>query len=176
MPPIGAVSGILKGARGALKSAGKGAPSLLAGTTKAELKGMNPIAAGGLIGGGALFAGQEIGAPIVQGVQDRFSHERLDAAIRHESTNKLELLAEQAKMERLQASIAENMARLAHADPDLYNQVMAGRRLPRGARVFGGRPRTDLLQELGAMMATGSIQPEPSADQLLFEEMMNVNG
>lgn len=50
----------------------------------------------------------------------------------------------------------ENARRLAMYAPHLYNQVMAGRKLPKNAVVIGGTPRTDLLEELASSMADGA--------------------
>lgn len=50
----------------------------------------------------------------------------------------------------------ENARRLAMFAPHLYNQVMAGRKLPRDAVVVGGQPRIDLLDELAQSMADGA--------------------
>ena len=44
---------------------------------------------------------------------------------------------------------------LASTAPLLYNQILAGRRLPKGASVLGGAPRTDLLEELAYRMSQG---------------------
>jgi hypothetical protein len=63
--------------------------------------------------------------------------------------------ADRARRESLQAAIDLNLQRVAQADPAMYAQVMAGRRLPQGAVVLGGEQRTDLLQELGRAMAEG---------------------
>jgi len=49
----------------------------------------------------------------------------------------------------------ENARRLAMYAPHLFNQVMAGRKLPRDAVVVGGQPRVDLLDELAQGMADG---------------------
>jgi hypothetical protein len=50
----------------------------------------------------------------------------------------------------------ENARRLAQFAPHLFNQVMAGRKLPRDAVVVGGQPRMDLLDELSQSMADGA--------------------
>lgn len=66
---------------------------------------------------------------------------------------------------RLQQSIQENLARVAQNNPALYNQVSAGRRLPRGAVVLGGQPRQDLLMELARAMDSGAFQqPDPLSE------------
>ena len=71
-------------------------------------------------------------------------------------------LMEQARMEK---AIAENQARLAQANPNLYTSVLAGRRVPAGSIVLGGRPRTDLMQELAASMGSGRFErPDPLSE------------
>jgi len=72
----------------------------------------------------------------------------------------------QITTQRYEQSIAKNAARLAAANPQLYNEVMAGRRLPQGAVVLGGRPRVDLMEELAMSMAGGQFQKpaDPNAE------------
>ena len=67
----------------------------------------------------------------------------------------LDQMSEQSQRTALQDSIDRNLQTVQQKAPDLYMQVMAGRRLPQGAVVLGGERRTDLLQELGRAMAEG---------------------
>ena len=62
--------------------------------------------------------------------------------------------------QRLRAQTERNLAIIRQQAPDIYNSVSAGRRVPDGAVVLGGRPRQDLLLELAQHM--GSSQPNPS--------------
>jgi hypothetical protein len=64
-------------------------------------------------------------------------------------------LAEDARAESYDDAINRNLQRIQQNAPDLYMAVAAGRRLPTGAVVLGGAPRTDLLQDLGRSMADG---------------------
>ena len=64
-------------------------------------------------------------------------------------------LVEDAKAESYEDSIGRNLQRIQQQAPDLYMAVAAGRRLPTGAVVLGGAPRTDLLQDLGRSMSDG---------------------
>jgi len=64
-------------------------------------------------------------------------------------------LVQTAKEQAYQDAIQRNLGRIQQYAPDLYLQVAAGRKLPTGAVVLGGNPRTDLLQELGRSMADG---------------------
>lgn len=72
-----------------------------------------------------------------------------------------------AKFDRLRQDMLRSAARLSAANPQLYEQVLAGRRLPMGATVLGGQPRVDLLQELALGMAQGqfksSVDPSRAA-------------
>jgi hypothetical protein len=63
-----------------------------------------------------------------------------------------------AREKRMRQLRRENIARVAQSMPDVYNQVSAGRRLPKGSVVIGGKPRTDLLQELADRMIGGGFQ------------------
>lgn len=58
---------------------------------------------------------------------------------------------------RMQQAMLRSMARLAQADPHFYNELMMGRRLPLGAVVLGGQPRTDVLQDVAYAMANGEF-------------------
>ncbi len=71
------------------------------------------------------------------------------------------------KARKLRQVMGDNTARLAALDPHTYNEVLAGRRLPQGAEVFGGAPRGDLLEQLAMGMATGKYRPEPTDDELM---------
>lgn len=73
------------------------------------------------------------------------------------------------EVEGLQRLMAQNMARLAALSPQLYNQVLAGQRLPTGAVVLGGGARTDLLEQLALEMASGQI-PKTGANLRALEE------
>jgi hypothetical protein len=45
-------------------------------------------------------------------------------------------------------------AHLAASNPQKFNEVLAGERLPKDAVVLGGQPRVDLLEELAYNLAT----------------------
>lgn len=57
--------------------------------------------------------------------------------------------------EELNRLMQVNTAMLAQRSPELYNQIMAGRRLPQQATVIGGQPREDLLREVARGMSEG---------------------
>jgi hypothetical protein len=66
-----------------------------------------------------------------------------------------EVEARKARAERLARLDEQNARMLATEFPDIYNQVLAGRRLPKGAVVIGGSPRTEKLEELVRMLSEG---------------------
>lgn len=90
--------------------------------------------------------------------------EAVNNAVRRAKGEKLGRLLEQARMER---ALAQNQARLAQANPTLYTSVMAGRKVPTGAVVLGGRPRTDLMRELAASMDSGAFQKKDPLSELM---------
>ena len=66
---------------------------------------------------------------------------------------------------RLQRAMADNMSRLAAANPQLYNQLLVGRMLPQGAVVIGGGQRSDFLDSVAYQMAIGGFEsPQTSPD------------
>lgn len=66
---------------------------------------------------------------------------------------------------RLQRAMADNMSRLAAANPQLYNQLLVGRMLPQGAVVIGGGKRSDFLDSVAYQMAIGGFEsPQTSPD------------
>lgn len=74
-------------------------------------------------------------------------------------------VSQQLKAQRLQAAMADNMMRLASANPQLYNQLLVGRTLPQGAVVIGGGQKSDFLESVAYQMATGGFgNPQGSPD------------
>lgn len=104
----------------------------------------------------------EVGGPIAQVFQDPLREE-----IRLIGEEKQAVVAEAYRMERLRRTMAINTARLAALNPHLYNEVLAGRKLAPGSVVFGGEPRTDLMQMLTSRMAQGQYQEPPSVEETL---------
>jgi hypothetical protein len=80
---------------------------------------------------------------------------------------KSERVAQILERSRMEQAIAQNQARLAQANPTLYTSVMAGRKVPSGAVVLGGRPRTDLMRELAASMDSGAFQKKDPLSELM---------
>lgn len=105
-------------------------------------------------------------AKILQGTPPDMSRlrEEEDSARQRSASARIAELLEQARMER---ALAQNQARLAQANPTLYTSVMAGRKVPSGAVVLGGRPRTDLMRELAASMDSGAFQKKDPLSELM---------
>jgi len=85
-------------------------------------------------------------------------------AVAKSKSEKVARLLEQSRMEK---ALAENKMRLARQAPDLYTSVMAGRRVPKGSVVLGGRPRQDLMRELAASMDSGRYAPKDPLSDLM---------
>ncbi len=118
-----------------------------------------------LIGAGGVAGSSLLGKEVYDSVKTRNAWEsRMREEGRYEQYVWLAQRAEEEKFRRLQRDMATNAARLASANPELYNRVLAGRRLPRGAVVIGGAPRTDLLEELAYRMASGEYKPSQPTD------------
>lgn len=62
------------------------------------------------------------------------------------------------KQRAMQKLRTRNLGRVAAYLPDTYHQVSAGRRLPKGSVVIGGRPRIDLLKQLADSMGSGEFE------------------
>jgi len=95
----------------------------------------------------------------------------LQDQIKMEVNSQREMALAQAKNQRLLRQMAINTSRLASIDPHLYNEVLAGRRLPKGAVMFGGKPREDLMEALAMKMSTGEFKnpdvPENPLDGMI---------
>jgi len=94
----------------------------------------------------------------VGGVAD----DRLDRSIRAQREADALGRLIQRRREDHERIVEQNLALMAERAPHLFNTLSAGRRLPKGARVFGGTPRTDLLTEVASRMADGHYTPPPS--------------
>ena len=168
---------LIQGAMGA----GKAALNFAKSTAKASprvaknifLDGLNPAEYAGQGLGKKLELGAygvgsaTLGGAIISGLMpDKHSKmERLWGKEEQERQAYIQYKAQETRMRRLQRDMAENAARLAAVAPDVYNRVMAGRMLPKGAAVFGGNPRTDLLEQLTLAMSKGEYQA-PEEDPL----------
>jgi hypothetical protein len=113
----------------------------------------------------AEFVAKDIVDPIVTGAartlgwqQDERDIVGLSETFRQENMARAVALREQ----RLLRADMDNMERLARINPELVKQVLAGRRLPRGAVVIGGKPRLDAMAELARGMSMGAYTQEPT--------------
>jgi hypothetical protein len=111
----------------------------------------------------AALLGAELGRGAVKAVKEEVTG--FDKDLKDEARRLRYQAAQQMKARRLHQAMAENMMRLAAANPQLYNQLMAGRPLPTGAVVIGGGRRTDFLESVAYQMATGGFgNPQGSPD------------
>lgn len=170
-------AGAVRDAGGPVAVAGKGVAKgadavqgVFTGVPARELKSFpmkHPFVATGLFAGGATF-GYETFKPLFTNEQPSLA-ETLAMARRESNMARLEQLRAQQRQMRAM----ESLGRLAALDPQLYNELTAGRVLPQGAMMFGGTPRTDILEAMAFDMADGVYQPsgDPDAEltQLLGE-------
>ncbi len=121
-----------------------------------KIGGMGLLGAAGAVGA-AQWAASELGGPLAMGAKDML---RGDEKARTTGAALMEVQAQQQaeemKRQQLAFLVESNQRRLAQWSPELYNQVLAGRRLPRGAVMIGGVPRTDLLAQVAMRMALGN--------------------
>ena len=101
----------------------------------------------------ALFAAQDIIEPALGGVVDDALTRGVGDLRREEASRLKEIM----RLQRLREAKQANLERLARMHPDVYNQVAAGRRLPKGAFVIGGTPDVDALDQVTTMMAEGRM-------------------
>lgn len=144
MPPA---AGKIKTMLGSIKGAATG---------KKISKGSVALAALAGLSASKLMSPQAINTGEIQ--------QRVDDAVNQSQSEKIAKLLEQARMER---SIQKNQMQLARQTPDLYTSVMAGRRVPKGSVVLGGRPRQDLMRELAASMDSGRYAPKDPLSDLM---------
>jgi hypothetical protein len=95
-------------------------------------------------------AGEPLGEAIVTDVGGRT--QQLAGAIEFQTRQQMLL---QERIQRIQELKAQQLARLAGMDPHLYNQLRAGRLLPRGGRMFGNVDRVDALDQVAGAMLEG---------------------
>lgn len=160
--PVGTVSKIADVAQEQLVTGQRAASMIKPGPQRAKALGM-----------GALF-----GIPAVAVYDDMFrsfAPEIADPVVRaqvklHQEATQAAL---QNQMRLKQQEAMQTLVQLAQRNPQMFSEVSAGRRLPRGGVVFGGRPRYDLLKILANDMVEGvvprSLNPEQAIMQSLQE-------
>jgi hypothetical protein len=135
----------------------------------------------GLGGLGALAAlgyfGGKMGYDILHGETNLFGPSERNQALanlagqgsaqQYEEAARARRMVSAMENQRMQQSIMENLQQVAQNNPALYNQVSAGRKLPRGAVVLGGQQRQDLLTELARAMDSGSFRQQDPLSELI---------
>lgn len=101
----------------------------------------------------AAWLGQDILAPAV----DALTTDALGQEVGEMNRQRESRLLALQKQQRMVRARQENLRVLAERFPDLYNQVASGRRMPKGAVVFGGRPDQGALDQVATMMASGTL-------------------
>jgi len=118
----------------------------------------NPLAVAGLAVPSAAFLSSNVVAPMGKGIYDTVAPDKELSRISGDLGDYQSSLLEKLQEARMKEEVQRNMMAVQRANPHLYAQVMAGRRLPQGAVVLGGQPRQDLMEELASHM--GSL-PDP---------------
>lgn len=114
------------------------------------------------IGVPTALLGTELLGQVGSAVKEEFTG--FDKDLRAELRRQRYEAAQAMRARRLQRAMADNMVRLATANPQLYNQLLVGRAIPNGAVVIGGG-RTDFLESVAYQMATGGFgTPTESPD------------
>lgn len=102
----------------------------------------------------AMFAGEILGG-LGSAVKEEFTG--FNKTLKEQMQQQRYEAAQAMKARRLQRAMADNMMRLAAANPQLYNQLLVGRTLPQGAVVIGGGQKSDFLESVAYQMATGGF-------------------
>ena len=163
---------VIGGGVKAMGSMGRAAPGVVGSGLAAGAKNTwnatlaHPVIGGLAAGSTASFIGQEAFDGYEEGLRNvkaEIGGPAENAYVNAMQERRLQALTYDQQM--FQIKRREALAKLASAQPQVFNEVSAGRRLPRGARVFGGRPRTDLLEMLASQMASGEFQVnDPQGD------------
>jgi hypothetical protein len=132
-----------------------------------KLKKMSKLGKAGLIGGGVLAAA-EFAPGIIRGVRGSVREitgddPTVDALLEDNRTRAVFMAMQQRKQEQLRRLQQENTNRILQYMPQVANQLLAGRKLPQGAVVIGGQPRTDLLDEVARQMGAGAFNQSVGA-------------
>lgn len=119
--------------------------------------GRRPVSAGLGTALTGMAGAQMVGVPLARGwAEDMGITEPREATLRRfYAENAGAGAGVEMRRRRLEQQMAENMARLAQVDPQAYTELAAGRELPQGARVFGGRPRMDILEQVAGRISQG---------------------
>ena len=116
------------------------------------------------------FGKQTIYDPIKESLNASPYSDRIKES-RERNRLRVEAIHARSEYEDLQRRMVKATMQLAASDPHLYNEIMAGRSLPKDAVVFGGQPRQDLMEELAMGMAQERFKKPPSAQDELMQEL-----
>jgi hypothetical protein len=122
----------------------------------------------GLAAGGVAFTKEAVVDPVreaMRGGKDPVLEERRE---------RLRATLAVVEARRLRQRMLESAMRLAATDPQTYTEVLAGRKLPMGAVVFGGQPREDLMERLAAGMAQGEYRDEAAEQERSLAELLGM--
>ncbi len=153
-----------------LTGIGKGLPGRW-NAASPTMKGMIGL---DVLGGGAILGG--MGYDLAKGGYDSLrdlSGEPFKARVNEEFGSRASMLGVRMQAERRARELAVNAQRLAQFNPNLYNQIMAGRTLPRGAIVIGGQPRTDLLEDFARQMADDARTGQPETAEQEYMRLLS---
>lgn len=126
-----------------------------------EFFGASPISASLGAGLTGYAAYELVGEPVLGGLAGQFGVGfRGDLA--REDMRLQQMLEQQRRAKEMARRSAENSVRLAALNPQLFQELAVGRQLPQQATVVGGRPRTDLLEEISMQMAMGGFDDAAS--------------
>lgn len=141
----------------ALRGVGRAVTGTAEGAFRKHPVASSLTAAGGLAAANSL--GLEVFKRLAVGVTDTDESQRARADEMFQLEQRVRAQRQVREMERQRRDMAmqANLQVIATQAPDVYNQVLAGRPLPRGAKVFAGRPRRDLLEELAVAMSDGAF-------------------
>jgi hypothetical protein len=112
-----------------------------------------------------MFLGEDVVAPIGRGAwegllpfQGMIDEHRDQESFEEYKEVQAASLSRKLMAARMEEMVQKNMAIVAQRDPHLFNQVMAGRVLPKGAVVLGGPRRQDLMEEFAYAMGSSSSE------------------
>lgn len=174
-------SSILNGLKAAAKSPGRTAVKAGIGLVDAATgisdvgRGLASFTPGGLVTAGStmglLYAnvGKPLGNAWDDSKADAFRQDNDEAL---QVKLRAQTLAKALKAERLKRNIDANKMMLLQMNPELANQLQAGRRLPRGAVVIGGRKREKTFLDLVAAQLSEGLynEPVPLSEQLMMQQ------
>lgn len=104
--------------------------------------------------------GTEVVKPMVQGLDEDLQGRRMTSGEipwELEQASIVRREAQRQRMEDVRRGIEKSAEALKTMMPDLYRDLVHGRKFPKGAMVYGGRPRRDLLMELAESMQEGTL-------------------